>query len=47
MVGNGLTGIALLTQNRYLLALGGLLVIHAFDINIVGFGFTLRSLPLI
>jgi len=46
MVGNGLTGTALLTQNIYFLTLGGLPVIHAFDINIAGFGLTLPVLIL-
>lgn len=46
MVGNGLIGTALLTQNIYFLTLGGLPVIHAFEINIGGFGLTLLIMPL-
>ena len=44
--GNGLIGTALLTQNIYFLTLGGLPVIHAFDINIGGFCLALLIMPL-
>jgi hypothetical protein len=46
MFGNGLAGTAFLTQNIYFLTLGGLPVIHAFDINIGGFGLSLLIMPL-
>jgi len=46
MVGNGLIGTAFLTQNIYFLALAGLPVIHAFDINIAGFGLALIIMPM-
>lgn len=44
--GNGLIGTAFLTQNIYFLMLTGLPVIHAFDINIGGFGLALVIMPL-
>lgn len=46
MFGNGLIGTAFLTQNIYFLTLAGLPVIHAFDINIGGFGLALIIMPL-
>lgn len=46
MFGNGLIGTAFLTQNIYFLTLTGLPVIHAFDINIAGFGLALVIMPL-
>jgi hypothetical protein len=44
-LGNSLIGSALLTQNIYFLTLGGLPVIHAFDINIGGFCLALVIMP--
>lgn len=44
-LGNSLIGSALLTQNIYFLTLGGLPVIHAFDINIGGFCLALLIMP--
>ena len=44
--GNGFIGTAFLTQNIYFLMLAGLPVIHAFDINIAGFGIALLIMPL-
>lgn len=46
MFGNGLIGTAFLTQNIYFITLAGLPVIHAFDINIAGFGLALIIMPL-
>jgi hypothetical protein len=46
LFGNGLTGTAFLTQNIYFLTLGGLPVIHAFDVNIGGFCLSLLIMPL-
>jgi SP family general alpha glucoside:H+ symporter-like MFS transporter len=40
-----LIGSAFLTQNIYFLTLGGLSVIHAFDINIGGFCLALLIMP--
>jgi Sugar (and other) transporter len=45
-LGNSLIGSALLSQNIYFLTLGGLPVIHAFDINIGGFCLALLIMPL-
>jgi len=45
--GNGLIGTAFLTQNIYFLMLAGLPVIHAFDVNIGGFGLALVIMPLV
>jgi hypothetical protein len=45
MFGNGLIGTAFLAQNIYFLMLAGLPVIHAFDINIGGFGIALLIMP--
>lgn len=44
-LGNSLIGSAFLTQNIYFLTLGGLPVIHAFDINIGGFCLALIIMP--
>jgi Sugar (and other) transporter len=44
-LGTGLIGTSFLTQNIYFLSLGGLPVIHAFDINIGGFGLALLIMP--
>lgn len=44
-LGNSLIGSAFLTQNIYFLTLGGLSVIHAFDINIGGFCLALLIMP--
>jgi hypothetical protein len=44
-LGNGLIGTAFLTQNIYFLTLTNLPVIHAFDINIAGFGLALIVMP--
>jgi Sugar (and other) transporter len=45
-LGDSLIGSALLSQNIYFLTLGGLPVIHAFDINIGGFCLALLIMPL-
>jgi hypothetical protein len=45
--GNGMIGTAFLSQNIYFLMLAGLPVIHAFDINIGGFGLALVITPLV
>ena len=46
MLGNGLIGSAFLTQNTYFLALAGLPVIKALDINIGAFAVSLIIFPL-
>lgn len=45
-LGTGLIGTAFLAQNIYFLTLGGLPVLHAFDINIGGFCLALLIMPL-